>query len=53
MVGDQAQIPVVLAPRDFVDPDVDEPLQPVGVEGVGADAFTHRPHSAPGDSGEQ
>ena len=52
VVGHQGQIPVVLAPGDLVDTDVDQPAQPVPVEHVRRDPFADRADGAPRGPGE-
>jgi hypothetical protein len=53
MVGHQGQIPVVLAPGDLIDPEVDQPAQPARIEHVGRHALADRADGAPGDPGER
>ena len=50
VVGDQAEITVVFAPRDLVEPDLEEPIQPAGVELRGADPLADRADRDPRDA---
>jgi hypothetical protein len=52
VVGDQGQVLVVPAPRNLVDPDVDQIREPVRVELVGDDPAADRADGAPGDPAE-
>jgi len=52
VVGYQGQIPVVFAPGDLVDTDVDQPAQPVRVEHVDHDPLADRADGAPRNPGE-
>jgi hypothetical protein len=47
MVGDQGQVVVALLPADLVDPDVDQAVQPVGVQLVGDDSLADPPDGVP------
>jgi hypothetical protein len=47
VVGDQGQVVVALLPADLVDPDGDQPVQPVGVQLLGRDPFADAPHGVP------
>ncbi len=53
MVADQGQVLVVLAPRDLVNADLDQPGQPVRVQLLRGHPLTHRPDGAPGHPGER
>jgi len=53
VVADCGQIPVVRAPGDLIDPDLDHTLQPVGVEHILGDTLTDRQDGAPKDAGER
>jgi len=49
MVTDQGEVAVLLAPGDLVDADVEQVLEPVGVELVLGDALDDPPDGAPVD----
>ncbi len=53
VVGDQGQVPVVLAPRNFVNADVDQAGQPVRVQLFRRHPLAHRTDGAPGHPGER
>ncbi len=52
MVVDQGQVVVVAAPGHLVHPDGDQPVQPVGVQLGGHDAFADAPDGVPVDAQE-
>lgn len=47
VINDQGQVLVVFAPRDLIDPDPEQAVQPVRVQFGGDDTFTGPPDGAP------
>src|SRR5436305_577731 len=50
VVGDEREVAVLLSPGHLVNPDLEQPLQPLRVELVGSDALDDPPNGSPVDS---